>query len=74
MKITSEVRPNMGKDGKPDGTVDEVIIEVDGKCVFHLEQMDKGYYWFVVYDDEHGHDGRHFDMVSRGVIRLTERG
>jgi len=28
-----------------DGTVDEIIINRNGECIFHLEQMDDGHYW-----------------------------
>lgn len=41
--VSTIVRPN------DDGSIDEVIVSVDGRCVFHLEQMDAYAYWFAVY-------------------------
>jgi hypothetical protein len=36
-----------------DGSVDEILIyDKDGKCLFHLEQMDEHYYWLRAYGTE----------------------
>ena len=37
---------------KPDGSVDEVVMMIGGKCVLHLEYMDDNYIWIGVYDQE----------------------
>lgn len=39
----AEVRRN------DDGTIDEVLLYVDGKCVFHMEQMSKKSWYFGLY-------------------------
>lgn len=40
---STEVRRN------DDGTIDEVLFYVDGKCVFHMEQMSKKSWYFGLY-------------------------
>lgn len=40
-----EIRPN------EDGTIDEIVLlDTDGRVVFHLEQMDDTDYWVGLYD------------------------
>jgi hypothetical protein len=35
------------------GLVDEIIIkDNDGKCIFHLEQMDDDIYWSAIYSND----------------------
>jgi len=66
-----EVRPN------EDGTVDEVIINVGGRCVFHLEQMDDDAYWFAIYTNpDPMADSWAFWMNRKGkrlLLKETER-
>jgi hypothetical protein len=34
------------------GEIDEILLSVDGDCVFHMERMDKRFWWSALYDDE----------------------
>ena len=55
-----------------DDTVDEVLLYDGETCLFHLEQMDTGYWWFALYPS--GLDGdEHFDVVSTRRIKVTQR-
>jgi hypothetical protein len=64
-RLRFEVRPN------DDGSVDEVLVYVDGECVFHLEQLDDDAYWFAWYGDE---PERHFAIRRRSrAVVITER-
>ena len=44
-----------------DGSLDEVVTRVGGKCVFHLEQMDTNHWWMETC-------GTHVDFHSRKTI------
>ena len=44
--ITREIRLD------ENGTVDEILIYVDGKCVLHTERLDKHLFYVGVYTDE----------------------
>ena len=46
MKKTVELRYN------DNGTLDEAIIYINGVCVYHLEQMDDGYWWMGLESDK----------------------
>lgn len=35
-----------------DGTVDELVVRVGGRCVFHLEQMSDGCFWMAAYGED----------------------
>ncbi len=54
-----------------DGTVDEVLLYVGKRCVFHLEQMDTGAWWFALYPE--GVEDDHFDIHSSRRVRVTQR-
>lgn len=32
-----------------DGTIDEILLYINGECVMHLEQMDDSYFWMGLY-------------------------
>ncbi|HCO01862.1 MAG TPA: hypothetical protein DIT48_00595 [Actinobacteria bacterium] len=61
-----ETRPN------DNGTIDEVLIYVGDRCVFHLEQLDDDAYWFAWYGDGMDRD-QHFDIRRHGK-RVTITG
>lgn len=51
-----EVRRN------PDGTIDEVLLYVGDRCVFHLEQMSKRSWYFGLYPKcDDGRADEHYD-------------
>ena len=45
--LRSIVEVRYGKDG----TLDEIVISVRGRCVFHLERMDDQDWWAGLYGD-----------------------
>lgn len=54
-----------------DGTVDEILVcDSKGKCLVHIEQMDKGHFWMGIEgkDDD---ETVHANFLSRGKITLT---
>lgn len=54
-----------------DGTIDEVLLYDGKRCLFHLEQMDTGAWWFALYPK--GADDEHFDIRSTRRVRVTDR-
>lgn len=33
----------------PDGSIDELLMYIDGQCVMHIEQMSDNYFWMGLY-------------------------
>ena len=59
-----EVRRN------PDGTIDEVLLMIGQRCVFHLEQLDANAWYFGLYPDG-DETAEQFDIHS--TKRVTVR-
>ena len=34
-----------------DGSIDEVVLYIDGRCVFHMESLDHDLWYFGLYPD-----------------------
>lgn len=45
-----------------DGSLDEAVVYVDGKCVFHLEQMHDMCFWMGLYAGGHT---AHVNIISK---------
>lgn len=59
-----------------DGTIDEVLLYVGERCVFHLEQMDKRGWYFGLYPCPDGSSERHpidHDEVRQFYIHADKR-
>jgi len=52
-----------------EGEIDEILLSVKGECVFHMERMDKSFWWSALYDDENGFC-LHINMTSDDKCRL----
>jgi hypothetical protein len=49
-----------------DGKLDEiVVVNKEGDCVFHLEQMTDNHWWLAAYDQDHE---VHVDLTSDSKI------
>lgn len=58
------------------GTVDEIVLyDKDGRCLFHMEQMDNHWHWFAIYGSQkevRGQVGK-FNK-HQYMVRITEIG
>lgn len=62
--VTAEVRKDKA------GRLDEILLYADGKCLMHLERMDKTHVWFVLHTDA---ADRHFRLTTwKDTIALRE--
>lgn len=52
-----------------DGSLDEVIVYVDGKCIVHLEQMSDVSWWVGLYAKGHT---AHLDIGSKNYRSHVE--
>ena len=60
LKPYVEVRHN------DDGTIDEVVLyDALGRCLFHLEQLDRDLWYFGLYPTVDPDDEVQFDIVRR---------
>lgn len=51
-----------------DGTLDEIILKVDGECIFHLEQMSDKTWWMGLGSPTLG-DYKHCTLHSKKKIK-----
>jgi hypothetical protein len=53
-----------------DGTIDEILlIDTDGRCVMHIEQMDKGSWYLGIYPGNID-DDQQFSIEGRKRVRI----
>ena len=70
MKYRVEIRRN------DDGSLDEVLLYDEERCLFHLEQMDGDHWWFALYPVPviHSDEDEHFDIVKhKKWVKVIQR-
>lgn len=55
-----------------DGTIDEVLLYVGERCVFHLEQMSKRSWYFGVYPEGSKDDPGQFYVRSKRRVTVRK--
>lgn len=71
MKVEVEVREQTVI-GASEPTLDEIVVSVDGKVVFHLEQMSDQFWWMGVGDTEGQYVHCHLYTKRAEILGLWE--